>query len=251
MIADQVSLKEKIEYKHGKKYGYVDMGVDLQTGKPFVGESPEKTNHALVFMVVDLKGRVKATAGYFLINTLTGQEHANLVEIALITLHEHGVNIHSFTYDGDRVNIAMVHALGANTRLDSLQQKLFFPHPVTGHRIFLFPDPCHMLKNVRNAFADAGPFYDTESRKIDWAHILALARIQENEKVYAAKITPRHTNVKENKMKVRLAAQILSNSVREALLLLDTSGQVTNESLQGTAEFCGIFNDAFDILNCR
>ena len=96
-------------------------------------------------MFDDLKGRFKATPAYFLINKLNGQEHANLVKIMVNLLHEYDVNLHSMTYDGDRVNESMVRELGASFNVDSPRAKLFFPHSATGHSVWLFPDPCHIL----------------------------------------------------------------------------------------------------------
>jgi len=50
-------------------------------------------------------------------------------------------------------------------------------------------------------------------------------------------------------MNVRLAAQTLSSSVSSALLYFEELKLLTDT--QASAEFCKLFNDAFDILNCR
>lgn len=51
-------------------------------------------------------------------------------------------------------------------------------------------------------------------------------------------------------MNVRLAAQLLSDSVSDALLYLNSS-DCNFEGCLATVEFCHIFNNAFDILNSR
>ena len=208
LIIDQISLKLYTMRKHGKRFGYVDIGFDPFIGIPMSDESTELANHALVFMLVDLKGRFKATPAYFLINKLNGQENANLVKIMLNLLHEYDVNVHSMTYDSDRVNESMVRELGASFNVDSPRAKLFFPHPATGHLVWLYPDPCHMLKNVRNALVELESFYDKDGQIVDWAHILTLVKIQEDQGLhFGNKLTERHIHIKDNKMSVRLDSQ--------------------------------------------
>ncbi|XP_031332870.1 uncharacterized protein LOC116163161 [Photinus pyralis] len=242
LIIDQISLKYGTTRKHGRRFGYVDVGVDPFTMKPIFEESIVQANHALVFMIVDLLGTFKATPGYFLIHTLTGVEHANLVMIMLQLLHEYGVNVHSITYDGDKVNEAMVVALGANISINSPKEKLYFSHPITSHPVWLFPDPCHMLKNVRNCLAKLGRLHDREGRLIDWTHILMLCKIQEDEGVFAAnKLTARHIHIEENKMNVRLAAQVLiSSSVKN-------KHSETEVPCEDDFQETGLFNFVFDV----
>lgn len=67
----------------------------------------------------------------------------------------------------------------------------------------------------------------------------------------ANKLSKRHINyAKENKMRVKLAVQVLSESVSSALSLLSDI-DLEFKDAGATAQFCQIFNDAFDILNCR
>lgn len=67
----------------------------------------------------------------------------------------------------------------------------------------------------------------------------------------ANKLTLRHINYSENKMKCKLAAQMLSNSVADALIYLQKSKYPGFEDCLGTAEFCKMFDTAFDICNVR
>lgn len=53
-------------------------------------------------------------------------------------------------------------------------------------------------------------------------------------------------------MRVFLAAQVLSNSVANALHFLEFNLQdPAFKNASGTAKFCKIFNDMFDMLNTR
>lgn len=51
-------------------------------------------------------------------------------------------------------------------------------------------------------------------------------------------------------MNVRLAAQTLNNSAKEALTFLQMKNMLTSDAT-GIMEFCGILNDSLDIINCR
>lgn len=88
-------------------------------------------------------------------------------------------------------------------------------------------------------------------QKIRWDYIQKLYQKENCEGLRAAtKLTNRHLHYYNEKMNVRLAAQVPSNSVCDALLYLNGSDPNFEGSL-ATAEFCLIFNNAFDILNSR
>lgn len=63
------------------------------------------------------------------------------------------------------------------------------------------------------------------------------------------KLTVNHINFENQKMKVRLAAQVLSHSVSSALLFCRSIGLQDFADCEATAEFCLIINNIFDILN--
>lgn len=52
-------------------------------------------------------------------------------------------------------------------------------------------------------------------------------------------------------MNVKLATQVLSNSVGNGLTFFKSLGCDDFIDIDATAEFCFLMNDAFDILNCR
>lgn len=106
----------------------------------------------MFFMLNCLNSHWKIPVGYFLIDGLNSVERANLIKECLLTLHESGVKIVSLTFDGTSSNFATVRHLGAETELHNL--KPHFPHPASDHKIFLVPDPSHMIKLVRNTLAE-------------------------------------------------------------------------------------------------
>lgn len=69
----------------------------------------------------------------------------------------------------------------------------------------------------------------------------------------ATKISRKHIDFNNNRMSVKLAVQVLSRSVHDALIFLKQHPETSEEfkDAEPTAKFCLIFNNAFDILNCR
>ncbi|KYM99501.1 THAP domain-containing protein 9 [Cyphomyrmex costatus] len=122
----------------------------------------------------------------------------------------------------------------------SLKKEIEFKH-----------DACHALKLVRNTFADC-TIYDHENNVIRWSHLLNLVEIQEREGLHpATKIRRRHVCFQNEKMKVKLAAQVLSESVAKALLYMEKRFPNQFIGASSTSIFCQTFNDCFDILNSR
>jgi len=153
------------------------------------------------------------------------------------------------TFDGAHTNLSMCTKLGANLNINNPQ--FFFPHPVTKEPVFLFYDPCHTIKLIRNTLGDKKVLIGTNNQEIKWDHIknLYYKEIKEGLKA-ATKLTRKHIYYYNEKMNVKLASQVLSSSVSCALTFCETlDSEFTN--VKSTAEFCMIMNNAFDILNCR
>ncbi|KFM71923.1 THAP domain-containing protein 9, partial [Stegodyphus mimosarum] len=114
-------------------------------------------------------------------------------------------------------------------------------------------DPCHMLKLVRNCLASKGSIVDCDSGFILWEHITNLEKFQKEQGLHAAtKLRARHIEWYREKMKVKLAAQVLSNSVADALLYLENDlKHPTFIGCAPTIKFLKIFNNLFDILNSK
>lgn len=126
------------------------------------------------------------------------------------------------------------------------------PHPSTNDEICIFLDPAHMLKLVRNTIGDWGILYDAENNAIEWKYFKDLVQLQEDNGIHlATKIRRRHIHYFKEKMKVRLAAQLLSRSVADALLYCKTKNIQYFNNCNATITFCRHINDIFDFLNTR
>ena len=150
-------------------YGYVDVG----SGN--IDDSTPVTRDALLLMVVAVNESWKLAIGYFLVDGMSGQERANLHR-----LHAVGVRTVSLTCDGPFCHFSMMLALGANLSMDDMNPS--FPHPADQMlRVYVILDVCHMLKLLRNSFADGGILKTSDDDSIKWQYIEDLNKSQETE----------------------------------------------------------------------
>ena len=111
----------------------------------------------------------------------------------------------------------MLAALGALLKIPDVFP--YFPQPSDPtQKIYVLFDVCHMLKLVRDTFADKGVLKDGEGQCISWQFLVDLHKVQEKEGLRLGnKIRAAHICWEKQKMKVNLAAQVLSSSVADAL----------------------------------
>lgn len=235
LTLDAMSIKKAIQFnkKTGKMVGFADFGDG-------VDESTVATE-ALVFMITGLRGQWKTPIGYFITKTLTPDTQKTLVENALIALHERGFIVQCITMDGHATNVAMCHLFGCHLKLARSEEissfNTSFPHPATGFEIFVIFDACHMLKLVRNMF-EAYRVLTNPDGKIKWEDITNLHLEQVKAGLHAAnKLSDKHVNFHNQKMKVSLAAQTLSLSVASALQFMSNSGCDKFQDCHGTVRF--------------
>lgn len=245
LILDEMSIRSHIEWDNGKFSGYVDLGTNIDDD-----EMPH-AKEALIFMVNSLNCNWKIPIAYFLINGLNSQERANLLKEALCKLHDTGIKIVSVTFDGLSANLATVQNLGASISPENLKNT--FPHPVTQENVCVLLDVSHMIKLVRNTLATKGSIFDQNGGMIRWDFFRDLADFQDECGVHAAnKLRRRHIEWYREKMKVKLATQVFSQSVAQSLEYLSNDLKVENfQGVTPTIEFIKIFNNLFDILNSK
>ncbi|KAJ8004121.1 hypothetical protein DPEC_G00155490 [Dallia pectoralis] len=120
--------------------------------------------------------------------------------------------------DGHASNVSMCNQLGCELKGDPREPlQTSFSHPVTGEKLFVMMDACHMLKLACNMFQAYSPIATTTGQ-INWRYINHFNNVQKRDKLDATnKITEKHVYVENLKMRVSLAAQTLSRSVSVAL----------------------------------
>ncbi len=101
--------------------------------------------------------------------------------------------------------------------LDSRNIIPFFFSP-GGNKVYFILDFCHMYKLLRNTFHKQGGFIDKSGRKISWQYLVELEKLQAREGLRCGnRMTSSHINFFKSKMSVKLAVQLLSSSVADAI----------------------------------
>ena len=247
LMLDEMAIRKHVSWNGKSFLGYVDLGCDVNDD-----DSSPVAKNALVLMVVALNESWKVPCGYFLVDSLTGKERANLVSQCIQRLYDIGVVVVSLTCDGPSCHFAMLVALGALLKIPDLFP--YFPHPSDPtQKIYVLFDVCHMLKLVRNTLADKGVLKDGEGQCISWHFLVELHKLQEKEGLRLGnKVRAAHIHWEKQKMKVNLAAQVLSSSVADALEYCAKHLKLCQfEGCMPTVRFIRTFDHLFDILNSR
>lgn len=246
LVMDEMSIRKHVEWTGKKFTGFVNFGCNSQT------ENQEEAREVLVFLLVAINDHFKIPVAYFFINGLSAEEKANLVTNVFEYLHYTGIIVTSLTFDGAITNLNMAKVLGAcfdntNDLVTHIQ------HPITHKNIYIFLDPCHMLKLWRNCLASQKILQDENGEYIKWSYFEKLVDIQNSEGLHlGTKLRNRHLMWTTEKMKVKTAAQTFSNSVADAFMYLEND--INHPDFKGaaaTAHFTKTVNDLFDIFNVR
>ncbi|KAH9639493.1 hypothetical protein HF086_003626 [Spodoptera exigua] len=226
-----------------KLLGHVDIGSGIE------GDHVGIAKEALVFLVTGINCNFKVPVGYFLVDGINGRQRADLILQCLELIAETGIQIISLTFDGCAANIAMVECLNCSIK----DKKISFPHPSTNNPVVVVLDPSHMIKLIRNAFQCYNTFLDKDGNTIEWRFLEQLNNLQMKEGFHLAnKLRYHHVHFQNNKMKVKLATQLFSLSVADAIdFCRDQLNLPSFKNSESTTFFLRIINNMFDIFNSR
>lgn len=202
-----MSIRKHIHF-NGKEYiGFINFGTKIDSNElPLAKE-------VVVIMAVAVNEHWKIPVAYYFIDVLTAKDRANIITNVLRSIHETGIDIISLTFDGPQYNFAMTNILRANLQVDKALQ-IFFPHLITKKPVYIILDACHMIKLVRNCFAEYKVLQNKNNEEIRYDFVEKLIHVQEKYGLHInTKVRLRHFNWQNEKMKVCLAVQVLSNSV--------------------------------------
>ncbi|KAL7296473.1 hypothetical protein TKK_0010478 [Trichogramma kaykai] len=124
------------------------------------------------------------------------------------------------------------------------------------HDISFGFDAPHIFKSIRNTLINNN--FTVEGKIVSWVPLIQLHELQKGKSCKAApKLTEHHVKPKAfEKMKVKLAVQVFSNSVGAALMTATLNKEIgLNDAdlviAAATADFCIRLNRIFDCLNAR
>jgi hypothetical protein len=156
-------------------------------------------------------------------------------------LHRISYNVVACVSDCGASNMGLWKELGINADNTS------FEHPITKNNIYMFADAPHLLKLIRNWLLDVG-FVLEDGSVINKTPLQALVSITDNEVRPNWKVSQKHLDCqKSQRQNVRLAAQLLSNTVSTCLLRYKPG---TDKQMAETlGNFISDINLWFDIFN--
>ena len=209
-----MAMKKQVlrNVKNKKFAGHTDYG-------PILAEEPDSVaSNALVVMAAGLKHPWFHPIGYFLVDCVNSKMQAQIINEGINLLTDAGLEVHGVTFDGCAKNIAAAKCLGCN--IDKFDGS--FKHPTRRNKtLYVILDVCHMLKLARNSLGDMKVFFNEDGNKICWQYITELYNVPKQNVLHLGnKLISTHVKWHNQKMKVALAAQTLSNSVAAGLMYL-------------------------------
>ena len=234
---DEVALTSRLSYHRGHDVvnGFVNFGD--------FGQSKELGNHGLVFMASGLLSHWKQPLGYFISrNTTPSTMLKELLFQCLALARAAGLIVKGIVCDMGATNQKFLKDLGVDDKSPFID--------FNGDKVFVFFDPPHLLKCIRNnLFA-----HDilVAGQRVSWEYIREVFRHESQNSVSlrtAPKLTAVHVNLGAfKKMKVKTAAQVMSQSVSAAILTYICSGALKKDALP-TALFLKKVDSLFDVFN--
>lgn len=126
-------------------------------------------------------------------------------------LNDCGFEVVAIVSDMGPTNIRLWKCLGITPT------KTSFEHPVSGKQIYMFADVPHLLKLVRNHLLDSG-FVLPNQTYIGKQVLQEVVGLNKGDLSCVYKVTDLHLNVVgSQRQNVKLAAQVLSNSMAKAI----------------------------------
>ena len=240
LMWDEMANRPGLEYNLKEDYveGYHDLSDD------FGGRKAEMAKSVLVIMLSGLTHDWKQPLMYFPTNgSVSGTTLKDIILNVLEITDDIGFRVRHMVCDQGSTNQKAIASLGINKDRPFIE--------LNNRKITFAFDGPHILKCLRNNLIKRN--YIIDNVEVSWAPLIELRELERTKVCKAApKLTDRHLNPNNfEKMNVRLAAQIFSNSVYAALMAGATCGALKHSATIATSNFLKRINDIFDCLNAR
>ncbi|CAG4923331.1 unnamed protein product [Colias eurytheme] len=243
---DEISIRKHLLYNNKNDLidGYQDHGLQ--------GRSSQVACYALVFMLSGIRKQIKQPVAFYLSGSSVSADRLSvLIKEVLYHCFEVNINVSATVCDMDGVNRKALGTLGATPENPQIE--------IYNHNVVTLFDAPHLLKCFRNLFMK----YNIKSKKnissdgkvgegiAKWTHIKEFYDLdsQNDHFVFAPKLRTEHLapNSKQ-KMRVSLAAQVLSHSVAAGMYCKIAKGELPQEAII-TADLIVDMDNLFDCLN--
>ncbi|XP_011680559.1 uncharacterized protein LOC100893587 [Strongylocentrotus purpuratus] len=255
LICDEMKTKSGIVYSSstGELIGFVDVGSINNELRAFEKRLKEDTDelasHAFMIMVRGLFSPAKQAVALFPTSSLRSGEIYDCVMKTVLAVETAGLKVRVVVADGASCNRKFFRIC-----TDDVHGYYTINPADQDRKIYFFCDVPHLLKTARNNLENSG--FNRKSRNLQfgekhmrWTHLIQL---YEWDCTSDLRLLPRlsHEHLYLNpslRMRVKLATQVLSKSVANALKL--RSDNTGDTSTDGTRQFVEMFNKFFDCLN--
>ena len=262
LLADEIKIKEDLVYdaSTGELIGFINLDevgnaldrLENLLSEDKVDKKPDRATHMLVVMLRGATTNFKFPLVCYPTKTATSPVLFSILwkAIEYVELHA-GLHVLFVTCDGASPNrrFFKLHKEGNEDIVYSAQN----PYPGGAERIMFVSDVPHLIKTARNCFANSFSHKRTrqlwkDGKTISWIHIVELYETYIESTTYseAPKLTRAHIDLTAfSRMKVNLAAQVLSNTVANAL------ERNFGDHMSETVKFLRLMDRFFDCCNTR
>nr|DBA31379.1 TPA: hypothetical protein GDO54_007240 [Pyxicephalus adspersus] len=232
IVMDTIPVQQNVVFdsQRNEFVGLVNLGAG-GTGSA----AQEVANEVLVFMLVGTTGHWKVPVAYFFVKLLTAEAQKQLISHVLYELSENGFEVVAVSMERSPRNEDMCTLLGC-TFTDPWNPQTFFSLPSNDFKHYVIFDMCYELKTVNNIVEELGSLLGPDGT-ISWQYIDELMNI------------PRSARKFPQLAKMPLLANKLSNTVADAVKLIQEVKCQEIDYSQATVNFIQIIDQLFDIFN--
>lgn len=262
LMLDEMQVESKLEFDKGLNtfLGMVSDEVAVTKHSLNNSTSANLATHALVFMIRGLTANWKQVIAYYLTgNSIMGNVLWQITRNIISLLADGGMNVRAVVSDMGAANRAMWKVAGVVANREIVKSSI--AHPVfPGQQLYFLADVPHVLKNIRNCLLsqdiilpnDVVHEFGLPCPTVSISHIRKVIDVQAKSTFkIAPSLSKKHVNPKQyEKMKVNIAAQLLSHSTASAIRYAVHDGLLPVNALT-TAWFVEIVNAWFDAANAR
>lgn len=255
LILDEMKIKEDIIYKAntGELVGFSnlnDTGNDILKLKQqsIKGEIPEVATHVLQLMIRSVTGNFKFPVAYFPCKSMDSDDLHSIISEAIANLEFHDIKVIAVIADGASTNRKVFRNFVGN---DGYKWKNIYACDEDRYVYFICDGP-HLMKTGRNGFSNSN--FHAMSKKLLkngqfllWTQLLSLYEADSQRPFrLVPKLTRDHLYLDSySRMRVRLAAQVFSATVANALEL------EYGDQFSETVKFIRLMNKFFDLINSK
>ncbi|XP_064483041.1 uncharacterized protein LOC135395883 [Ornithodoros turicata] len=236
IMFDEMSIKQHLQYDRGSDvvYGYADSGTE---------RSPEFAHSALVAVLAGISKNWLQPLSYILSKTTASAETLQTLLFDLIRrLHLAEIFVKAVVCDQGTSNCSLARALEVSP------SKPFFV--VDESKVYFIFDAPHLMKTTRNLLLRHDLQIGNDEQRVKWSFI---KEFYENTHPARVRLAPKLTRdhlypTVFKRMRVKLATQVLSDSVSTGIACLIFMGAMSPEAA-ATSKFLQEIDMLFDTLN--